>query len=153
MSQWMGDTRSLHSLYFPTLGQDIYLHPLHALWWLWEDHHRRWSHWIFPEILPWCHTTNRSVSDSLTLLLPPLHLSTISAASPFFSSSAFISSCNLPSHPQFIFCHPVNFSHIQCRGLWSVKSQTCRYMTWCSVVLIWAGPYVDCDGEVGRRKV
>lgn len=54
-------------------GQDIYLYPLHALWGVWEDHHRRWSHRVFPGTLPWHHTTNRSVSGFLTH--PPLPLS------------------------------------------------------------------------------
>lgn len=48
---------------FSNLGQDLHLHSLHALWGVWEDHHGRWSHYVFREVLPRHHTINRSVSD------------------------------------------------------------------------------------------
>lgn len=71
------------------LGQDIHLYTFHALWRVWEDHHRRRSHWVFPKILPWHHPTDRSVSDFLTPLPSP-----ISASSSL--CSAIVTSSNLP---------------------------------------------------------
>lgn len=44
-------------------GQDLHLHPLHAIWGIWEDYHRRWAAELLSEILPRFHPTLRSVRN------------------------------------------------------------------------------------------
>lgn len=57
---------------FLTAGQDIYLYTLHVFWEFWKNHHGWWSHWVFPGILPWCHTANRRVSGAISNLFYPV---------------------------------------------------------------------------------
>lgn len=85
------------------------MHPVHALWGVWEDHHRRWSHWVFPEILSWRHPSNRRVSDILT----PPHFSPLSSPlSPCLSLSLH-PTCRAVLRNTLICHHPIVSSHIQ----------------------------------------
>lgn len=117
---------AVHCL-FSNLGQDIYLYPLHALRRVWEDHHRKWSHRVFPEILLWCHTTNRSVSNFLTSTQPPLSLS-VSPFSPLLPLSLH------PRHPPKHYHFPSShwLQDIHSHNLWCVKLQTYSNMALCS---------------------
>lgn len=144
---------------FSNLGQDIYLYPLHALWGVWEDHHGRWSHRVFPEILPRHHTTNRSVCDFLTSLSLSPHRRLSSPSPPSLSPSVFIFFIQ-PAEPfsrSTLFSHhPVDSGTQSAMSLGhdprSVKLQTYSYTALCGEVLIWGEAYVVGDGEIAEAK-
>lgn len=105
MSNWLcGAALTLLWFSASSAGQDFYMHPLHALWGVWEDHYWRSSHRVFPAVLPRCHTTDWSVSGFLTSALIPLSFP--SPRSTLCSHTASIPSSGLLSHPQNHFDFP-----------------------------------------------
>lgn len=118
--------------FFFFIGQVFYLHPFHALWRVWEDHHGRWSHWIFPQILSWCHTIIRSVSDFLT--------STSLTLFPHLLYHLIILCYYFPIQPSHAIpgLFPSRQLHADMHSPWSVKLKSDSYVSFVPPSFNWS---------------